>query len=577
MPVAAADGSGWDAIVVGAGIGGLVCAGYLAAAGRRVLVLEQHDVAGGNAHVFRRRRAYEFDVGVHYLGDCGPDGILPAILRGLAALDRIRLRPMDVQGFDRIVLPSQVIDVPVGWEAYRERLCAAVPDERAGVTACLEVFEAVGAIMRAVLVDPPEVARLTRRYPGALGWSQRSLTRLFDEHRLSPLARTVLAAQSGNYGASPAGATVATHASVIDHYVRGAYYLDGGGQTLVAALVDVVEAHGGQVRTRAGVRTIHCDGGVVTGVTLDDDEHLSAQVVVSNADYRRTLLELCSDTTAFPEAVLSRTRDAVMRHPWAILYLGLAAQPSNLGSANLWWFDHEDIEGAYRRSEAGDERLPYVFVSSASARPAEQPWACPPGHGSVQVMAPCPAAMQGLEARDGRYRRDPEYRSRKRWLTTALLNAAEQALGPLGEVIHQETATPLSHQRYTRSSGGTPYGLAEWGGIARRPETTTPITGLHMVGQSTRYGSGIAGTAVSGIRCAGEILGRDLMREVYAGAVVADATRLPDRTPDRDPLAISRGQLRRDARGLPKLTLLQPDSRVAAANQPLVRVDDGTL
>jgi phytoene dehydrogenase-like protein len=51
----------------------------LAVTGHRVLVLEQHDVAGGNGRTFRRWRAYQFDVGVHYLGDRGPDGILPAI------------------------------------------------------------------------------------------------------------------------------------------------------------------------------------------------------------------------------------------------------------------------------------------------------------------------------------------------------------------------------------------------------------------------------------------------------------------------------------------------------------------
>ena len=63
------DDSDFDAVIVGGGIGGLVCAAYLAVAGRRVLLAEQHDVVGGNTQVFRRRRKYEFDVGVHYLGD----------------------------------------------------------------------------------------------------------------------------------------------------------------------------------------------------------------------------------------------------------------------------------------------------------------------------------------------------------------------------------------------------------------------------------------------------------------------------------------------------------------------------
>lgn len=46
----------WDAIVIGSGLGGLACAAYLCAAGKRTLVLEAHYVAGGNSQVFRRGR-----------------------------------------------------------------------------------------------------------------------------------------------------------------------------------------------------------------------------------------------------------------------------------------------------------------------------------------------------------------------------------------------------------------------------------------------------------------------------------------------------------------------------------------
>jgi choline dehydrogenase-like flavoprotein len=61
----------WDAIAIGSGIGGLSCAALLARrAGKRVLVLERHYTAGGFTHVFHRP-GYEWDVGVHYIGEMG--------------------------------------------------------------------------------------------------------------------------------------------------------------------------------------------------------------------------------------------------------------------------------------------------------------------------------------------------------------------------------------------------------------------------------------------------------------------------------------------------------------------------
>jgi all-trans-retinol 13,14-reductase len=551
----------WDAIVVGSGLGGLVCAAYLAVGGHRVLVLEQHDVAGGNSHVFRRRRAYEFDVGVHYLGDCGPDGILPAIFAGLGLDKRVQYREMDQDGFDRITVPGVTMDMPAGWPGYRRRLKEALPADAAGIDQFVDVISGLGQEMRQALLSPNDltITELVARTPVTVRWGRRTLTELFDHCGLSVRARTVLAAQSPNYGMAPDQATVAMHATVTDHYARGAYYPEGGGQMLAAALVETIEAHGGELRTRAKVERILVEDGKATGVGLEGGEAFSAPLVVSNADYRRTVLDLVGPEH-FPRRLVAKTENATMGLPFATLYVALDTELPPRPNANLWWYRGDDISAYYDGLATSElDPVDFLFMSFASLKDPGSRSVCPPGHSNFQVMTMCPSSYAHWGVAQGpasgeRYRRKTTYKEQKARLTEAMLSAAEEAIGPFRDhIVHLEAATPLTHERYTLSTGGTPFGLADWGGAGNRPDTRTSVPGLHVVGANTRYGSGITGVALGGISCAAQILGRRLMSEVHGGTVLGDSDLLPERTEDWDPLAVSRGTRRRTARGLARI------------------------
>ena len=72
-----------DVAIIGAGLGGLMAAAQLGKAGKTVAVFDQHYVAGGCCTQFSRggpKARYNFDVGLHYIGDCEPGGAIPAVL-----------------------------------------------------------------------------------------------------------------------------------------------------------------------------------------------------------------------------------------------------------------------------------------------------------------------------------------------------------------------------------------------------------------------------------------------------------------------------------------------------------------
>ena len=144
QPDASDETRSYDAIVIGSGLGGLVTAAYLCALGRRTLVLESHYVAGGNSQVFRRNergREYEFDVGIHYIGECGRDGSITGILNGLGLAERVVFRPLDPDGYSTLHFPDLSFRIPFGWDRYRARLEETFPEEREPLGQVLDVMQ----------------------------------------------------------------------------------------------------------------------------------------------------------------------------------------------------------------------------------------------------------------------------------------------------------------------------------------------------------------------------------------------------------------------------------------------------
>jgi all-trans-retinol 13,14-reductase len=545
-------GGAYDAVVIGAGLGGLSTAAFLATNGRRTLVLEQNQVVGGCSQVFRRQgNRYEFDVGVHYIGDCAPGGTVDRLMQGLGLQGRLEFAELDPDGFSTITLPGVSFRVPRGWQAYEDRLAATFPDEEDGVRRCVSTLRTVAEEIRSGRPDGLRHA-VTRagRLRSTLWWGLRPLASLYDACGLSQEARTVIAGESGDYGTPPSKAPVALHAGFLDHYLKaGAYYPKGGGQVIAARLTEVIAAHGGTVRTKARVRRILLEDGRAVGVRLADGEEIHSPVVVSNADIRRTYLELVG-RDELPRRLRRKAEGFRMALPLFSLYLAIDLDVRDrLPNSTSWIYPHADIEAIYADAYAG--RVPAevpVFMTSGTLKDPDGDHTAPPGHSTLELMTIAPADHGTWGVGEGpvageRYSRGPAYLAVKEKLAEAVLDTASLVIPDLREhIVYRDASTPITQERFTLSTGGACYGLEmtldQLGPF--RPDVTTSIPGLYLTGASTRHQHGIVATLNGGAGTAGAILGRDLFAELRAGAVYADPTRLPVDPPDWDPLVVAR-------------------------------------
>lgn len=504
-----------DVAIIGAGLGGLMTAARLARQGRKVAVFDAHYVAGGCATMFGRgsgEERYNFDIGLHYVGDCGPEGRIPTVLREVGV--EIDWRPLDPDGFDELVFPDLRFRIPADLGLYRDRLVDAFPKEKAGIDRYVRVLKEVGVLARPGAPKGMRLAweALTRARLAAANKGV-TLGAFLDTCTQDPKLRAVIAGQNGDYGLPPSRVSLMLHAGLANHYFRGAYYPRGGGQIIADKLADVIEAAGGTIHLRHPVTGIVVDGARATGIRYrdphakagDPDHTIGASIVVSNADLKRTVLELLP-SGAVPSDLRAKAEHWEMGGAIFLTCLAVRGSLDALGATNYWQFDDYDFDTLYAEAKDGIPPVRGCYITSATQKDKGTPGHAPPGVETVEIMALVPGAPEvwGVaqsEVGRPRYRSTEVYQAHKTRIEADLVARLERLFpGSTRDIVHRESATPVTHSRFTGASAGSGYGLAGTPGqfLEHRPGARGPVAGLYFAGGNLRSGHGISGALASG-------------------------------------------------------------------------------
>ncbi|NOQ16970.1 MAG: FAD-dependent oxidoreductase [Methyloprofundus sp.] len=495
-----------DVIVIGSGIGGLSAAALLAKSGRQVLVLEQHDRAGGYAHGFKRKK-YTFDSGVHLTSGCGMQGyqggqLIRKVLQAVNVYEQLEF--IEVNPFSFVSLPELSVALPLSIDAFVKQLADIFPHQQQGLhdllALCLQLAEQVAKAEDCMAAN--DLSVIQSELAILFQYRNSTLAEVWGDFIQDPQLQSIFAANWPYLGLPPEKVSFVYWASMLIGYlVEGAYYCKGGFQKLADALVQGIQDAGGDVRFKSAVTNIRITDNQVQGVELASGEFIAAKSVISNADMRHTISTLIGEQY-FPKRYLSRLQRMQASMSIFVVYIATNLDVVELGAHHeAFYYDELDHELNYNKSLNGELSwlsitIPTLVDDSLAPK------------GEHLVVLTTLANFDQYE----------DWKAVKADFTQKMLHFADKKLPGLNtHVLFVDAGSPATMQRYTLNHKGAAYGwdVTPQQAGANRAGNKAPIDGLFFVGHWTTPGGGVYGVTYSGVQVAQKILGLNQQSELW--------------------------------------------------------------
>ena len=512
----------YDSIIIGSGMGGLATAAILSKEGQKVLVLERHYTAGGFTHVFKRK-GYEWDVGIHYIGEMQREN---SVLRKL--FDYVsdgELKWADIgEVYDKIVIGDQQFDFVKGVKNFKKQLISYFPEEEQAIHTYVDlVFKAV---------KKSKNYYISKAIPSFLekiigGYMKNPFYKFADkttDEVLRSLTKNetlikVLTGQYGDYGLPPKQSSFYMHASVARHYFDGGNFPIGGSSQLVKTIDPVIASSGGTILINAEVDEVIIENNVAVGVLMKDGKLIRAKNIVSNAGVMTTYHKLLPAEIVEKHQLKARLQKVKRSVAHVSLYIGLEGSPEalQLPKTNYWIYpkdgDHDTCVKRYL--EDLSQPFPVVYLSFPSAKDPD--WSNRyPGKSTIDIITLIPYETFEKWAGTPWKKRGEEYEAVKEQIALRLLKELYKQLPQVeGKVNCYELSTPLTTQHFVNYEKGEIYGLDHSPSRFRQSflKPRTPIKNFYLTGQDI-VTAGVGGALFSGVLTAMAITGKNVLKKI---------------------------------------------------------------
>ncbi len=491
-------------VIIGSGIGGLVCGAILAEEGYKITVLEMNRQVGGNLQTYARDK-HIFDSGVHYIGGLGKGQNLYKIFRFLGIVDQLKMEQMSVEAFDKIMFYSdgKTYNYSQGYDQFAASLIAEFPDEEAAINKYCDTIKKICSrfplynLRMGDFLEKSEFLEID---------TKAFIESLTDNRRL----QNVLAGNNPLYAGIADKTPIYVHALVLNSYIESSWRLVNGGSQIAKLLCRKITGRGGVILNRKEVVKLRTENGLVTMAETATGEQYKGDYFISNIHPGRTLDIIECDTIR----PAYRHRIKNLENSISIFILNVTLKPNSwkYENNNYYCYRNEDVWDTF---DYNDETWPVSYAMFYSGLPAGSKYAeglTIMAYMKMEEVAKWKNTFNTVGKPGGR---GADYELFKKVKSEKIIDCVDEKFpGLKSAILNYYASTPLTFRDYMGTDDGSIYGVVK---DYKDPLRTfisprTKIDNLLLTGQNINL-HGVLGVTISSIVTCSILMG---MKELIA-------------------------------------------------------------
>jgi all-trans-retinol 13,14-reductase len=490
----------YDVIIIGSGLGSLVCGAILSKNGYRVCIYEKNRQVGGCLQTFSRDKAI-IDSGVHYIGGLAAGQTLHQVFRYLGIMDKMKLRRLDMDGFDRIHFGDEekVYKLAQGYDNFIAQLLKDFPGEKDALHAYCEKMQEVCGKFPLFNLRMGDY----REKDSVMGLDTFAFLRsITNNERL----QHVLAGNNMLYAGEQSKTPFYVHALVQNSYIESSWKCVDGGSQIARSLNKVIKENGGTIIRNTEVKRIVEFDGQVDHIVLEGGQEVSGRYYISGLHPAKTM-EM-TESVSLRQAYKARL--CSLENTPGTFMLNVVLKPGTFRYCNYNYYHHL-TDNAWDGVNYTADNWPNTYALFVSAGTGREEYA-----DNLSIMtymryedvAPWHDTFNTDSHPD---ERNAEYQAFKVEKSERLLDAVEKQYPGLRNCIQAYySSTPLTYRDYLAMPEGSMYGVAK---DVNDPLKTvisaaTRLPNLYLTGQNLNL-HGILGVTMTSVVTSSVLLGME--------------------------------------------------------------------